>query len=120
MTSKIASMGLLDHAVANTDVADLVILANVETKRDRMQEATPRALASMIGGAPERKIAQRLTKMMFLGLIDEMGAWRYRFQLTEMGAELLRMELEGWSPSRREEERRNSELRNAATKRVGS
>jgi hypothetical protein len=62
-------MGLLDHAVANTDVADLVILANVETKRDRMQEATPSALASMIGGAPEREITQRLTKMMFLGLL---------------------------------------------------
>src|SRR3954469_15993295 len=98
MTSRIAPMGLLDQAIANNDVADLIILANVETKRDRMQHATPRALADMIGGAPERDIAKRLDKMMFLGLLDEIGAFRYRFQLTPMGAELLRRELEGWSP----------------------
>lgn len=113
-------MGLIDRAIADTDIADLVILANVETKRDRMQEATPRAIAQMIGGAPERQITKRLDHLMFLGLVEELGAFRYRFQLTAMGAELLRREVEGWSPSRREEDRRENELRIASSKRLDS
>jgi len=107
------TMGLLDHATSHTDNADLIILAHVETIRDQLQPATPSAVASLIGGAPVRDIRQRLANLHHLDLIA-IAPEAYSWQLTLLGAELLRRELIGWSPSIREERRRDAELTSAA------
>lgn len=101
-------MNSIDRALASTDQADLVILANVETIRDQEQPATPSAIASLIGGAPVRDVARRMGRLNAMGLLDRLVT---TYQLTEMGAELLRRGLEGWSPSAREEYRRATLLR---------
>lgn len=108
-------MGLLDVAIANVDQADLVILNNVETIRDQIQPATPSAVASMIGGAPLGDIALRLEKLKYYGAVDEMAPSCY--QLTHLGVELMMRELVGWSPSMREQRRRDHELLLASSKR---
>lgn len=100
-------MGLLTTVAARTDKADLLILANVETIRDQSQHATPSAVAALIGGAPELEIGRRMLNLHSLGCLERgPGAW----QLSELGAELLRQELLGWSPSNREDRRREQEL----------
>jgi hypothetical protein len=103
-------VALIDDAVSRTDQADLVILANVETIRDQKEPATASAVASLIGGAPVRQVSLRLYKLQHLGCL-ELTRTQDSYRLTEMGAELLRRELVGWSPSIREENRRNSHLR---------
>jgi hypothetical protein len=111
-------MTLLDNASAQTDQADLIILSHVETIRDQLQPATPSAITTMIGGAPLREIARRLMRMHLMGLLEPCGGPDYCYQLTEMGAELLRRDLVGWSPSDREEERRWQALRAKSVRRV--
>lgn len=101
-------MNSIDRALASTDQADLVILANVETIRDQEQPATPSAVASLIGGAPARELARRMERLKMMGLLDRLVT---TYQLSEMGAELLRRGLTGWSPSEREEHRRTVLLR---------
>jgi hypothetical protein len=108
-------MSMLDRAAANTDQADLVILSHVETIRDQMQPATASAVASLIGGAPVREIGSRIVRLARMGLVEPSPD--VTWQLTEMGAELLRRELVGWSPSEREERRRWDELMEASLKR---
>lgn len=102
-------MSLLSQASAHTDQADLVILSHVETIRDQMQPATASAVASMIGGAPVTSISFRMNMLKGYRLLE--FASSTSFQLSEIGAELLRRDLLGWSPSPREEERRTLELR---------
>lgn len=109
-------MGQLSYAAGHTDQADLLLLANVETIRDQLQPATATAVASLIGGAPPRQVAYRLAHLTHLGALEfDCG----RYQLSEMGAELLRQELHGWTPSRREEERREYEVLHKVSVRVG-
>jgi hypothetical protein len=106
-------MNSVDYASAHTDQADLVILAHVETIRDQDQPATPSAVASLIGGAPLNKIAQRMERLWQFGALEPARLQAFdTYQLTEMGAELLRRDLLGWSPSEREETRRWAELAN--------
>jgi hypothetical protein len=98
-------MNSVDYASAHTDQADLVILSHVETFRDQQQPATPSAVASLIGGAPVRQISQRLARLHNLGLVESDYPVT-TYQVTEMGVELLRRDLLGWTPSEREETRR--------------
>lgn len=110
-------MGLIQDAIARTDQADLLILANVETIRDQVQPATASAVASLIGGAPVPELVRRLKRLHQLGALDvdhDQRTW----QLSEMGAELLRQELIGWSPSQREENRREYEIQRKASVRI--
>lgn len=100
-------MGLLDHASMHTDKADLIILSHVETIRDQKQPATPSAVASLIGGAPVRDVSKRMQALWHLQLVELTTDNTDGVQLTELGAELLRRELIGWSPSIREERRRD-------------
>jgi DNA-binding PadR family transcriptional regulator len=113
-------MTLLRDAVANTDDADLMVLACVETVRDQEQPATASAVAALIGGAPEGEVLKRLSKMWRLQLLDVQVVNPARYQLTELGAELLRRELVGWSPSNREESRRQDETRSRLARALGS
>jgi RIO-like serine/threonine protein kinase len=103
-------MNLLDQAAKFTDQADLVILSHVETIRDQQQPATASAVASLIGGAPRNEISKRLARLARLGLIDASLVGDCSWQLSTMGAEFLQRELIGWSPSNRENRRRDSEL----------
>ena len=106
-------MSLLDRASANTDQADLVILSHVETIRDQDQPATASAVASLIGGAPWQNIQSRLVRLHRMGLVEierRITATSPSYQLTRFGSELLQRDLIGWSPSVREESRRDQEL----------
>jgi hypothetical protein len=110
-------MGSVDYASAHTDQADLVILAHVETIRDQDQPATPSAVASLIGGAPLLEIARRLERLWQLGVVEPARLQAFdTYQLTEMGAELLRRDLVGWQPSEREDRRRWSWLLNGTSR----
>lgn len=111
-------MGLLNRAVAHTDAADLIILANVETIRDQEQPATPSAVAALIGGAPVDEIAKRMLLLAKLGCLELQATPPKTYSVSEMGAELLRVELEGWSPSTRENRRRESQLLTRSTTRL--
>lgn len=102
-------MGLIEHAAAHTDQADLVVLSHVETYRDQVQPATPSAVAALIGGAPVDAVSQRLQRLAHMGLLD-VTRDRRSFQLTALGCELLLRELVNWSPSEREVRRRDTEL----------
>jgi hypothetical protein len=105
-------MNLLDKASSSTDQADLIILSHVETIRDQDQPATPSAVASLIGGAPAEVVAKRLGNLWGLQAVEMVPMNpREGFQLTELGAELLRRDLIGWSPSAREDARRTAKLR---------
>jgi G3E family GTPase len=106
-------MGLLDHAAANTDQADLIILSHVETIRDQNQPATASAVASLIGGAPVPEIYNRQLKLVELGCLERFSS-SYGFRVTILGEELLRRDLIGWSPSIREARRRESTLASAS------
>jgi len=102
-------MTLLSEAVAKIDKADLILLAHVETIRDQMQPATASAVASLIRGAPVMEIAFRLRELHRLGCLEvnhDVPTW----QLSELGVEVLRQELIGWSPSEREDRRREREM----------
>lgn len=110
-------MGLVDQAAARVDAADLIILANVETIRDQEQPATASAVASLIGGAPVMDVLKRLFKLEDLGAVDK-TLTSGSFQLTAMGEGLLRREMEGWSPSTREQQRRDDQLRFAAMRAI--
>jgi hypothetical protein len=103
-------MTMLDEAARNTDEADLVILANVEVICDQKQPATASAVASLIGGAPVAEVQKRLTRLTHYGVVQiELGN-PHKFWLSLMGVELLQREIEGWSPSVREQRRRDEEL----------
>lgn len=103
-------MSLIDKAVSNSDKADLVILANVETIRDQEEPATASAVASLIGGAPVREVDRRLRKLVYYGALEADPSNNPSYYLSELGAELLRRELVGWSPSKREDRRREAAL----------
>lgn len=111
-------MTLIDRAAALTDEADLVIMANVETVRDQLQPATASAVASLIGGAPEMEVARRLQRLYILGVLDQVSHSRTLagYQLNDMGCELLMRELIEWSPSAREQGRRDVQLSLAAAR----
>jgi RIO-like serine/threonine protein kinase len=113
-------MTLLTDAIANTDDADLLILACVETVRDQQQPATASAVASLIGGAREEEVRDRFHKMLRFQLLEVRPIPPWQYQLTELGAELLRQELIEWTPSNREEARRANELRAKLSKPLGS
>lgn len=106
-------MGLLRDAVAATDQADLILLSNVETICDQEQPATASAVASLIGGAPAGDVHKRMLRLVALHTLEINRSDNRAMQLTELGAELLRAELEGWSPSKREDRRRYSQLLSA-------
>jgi RIO-like serine/threonine protein kinase len=113
-------MNLLTDAIANTDDADLLILACVETRCDQQQPATASAVASLIGGARVGEVSKRLARLYFLGLLSDDKRAFLGYKLTELGAELLRQELIEWTPSNREEARRANELRAKLSKPLGS
>jgi len=103
-------MSLLDKATANSDKADLIILSNVETIRDQGEPATASAVAALIGGAPVREIDRRLRKLVYYGCLEADPSNNPNYYVSELGAELLRRELVGWSPSKREDRRREAAL----------
>jgi aspartate 1-decarboxylase len=107
-------MGLLDQAARDVDQADLVILAHVETIRDQKKPATATSVATMIGGAPVRAVATRLLKLRSQQLTERSLDYYGSHQLTQMGCELLLRELVNWSPSMREQRRRDTTLSRAA------
>lgn len=111
-------MTLIDRAAALTDEADLIIMANVETLRDQLDPATASAVAALIGGAPEREMARRLQRLYHLGVLDQVAhsSSVVGYQLNEMGCELLMRELIEWSPSAREQGRRDVQLSLAAAR----
>jgi hypothetical protein len=109
-------MGLLSVAAASTDKADLLLLANVETIRDQQQPSSASAVASLIGGAPVLDVYKRLERLRALGCLERSQGG---YQLPELGAELLRQELIGWSPSTREDRRREAELMSRSQVRAG-
>src|SRR4051812_25162195 len=104
-------MNLLDQAASRTDNADLVILAVVESLRDRDKKAVTSAVARQIRGAPFAAVAIRMEHMRHLQLLDKPDGLSYA--LTLMGEELLRREMSGWTPSARENRRRESVARAA-------
>lgn len=103
-------MTLLAQVAKSTDQADLVILSHIETLRDQQEPATASAVASLIGGAPVGKIYERMTRLMGLQCLELENTEIRAMQLTELGVEVLRKELLGWSPSRREDQRRERML----------
>jgi hypothetical protein len=105
-------MTLLDEVAAKVESADLVILSLVESIRGRQQSATNLAIAAQIRGAPPRKIAWHLSRMVYLGLAQEEHG---NHSLTMMGAELLARNLRGWTPSPSEQRRRDHQAHRAAT-----
>lgn len=106
-------MSLLDQRARETDQADLAILAVVETVRDQQQPATPSAVCALIGGAPYPAIAERLHRLAGLGLLEVDLGHVSLYWVSAMGAELCARELIGWSPSLREQRRRDSMLASA-------
>jgi RIO-like serine/threonine protein kinase len=106
-------MSLLDHRARQVDAADLVVMASVETVQDQMQPASASAVASLIGGAPEREVGLRLYRLHHLGLLDELNTTPNQYRVTLMGAELLARELVGWSPSALEQRRRDRQALSA-------
>jgi hypothetical protein len=109
-------MGLLDSAAGHTDKADLIICSIIETIRDQKQPATPSAVASLIGGAPVRDVRRRMIDMtrQWILEVDLLPSGKNGAQLTSLGEELLRRELVGWSPSKREARRREATLASAS------
>lgn len=108
-------MGLLDEAAASTDQADLILLSHVETLREQYEPVTASTVASLIGGAPQQIILSRLHRLTQLGLLEPMPGRTTMFALSAMGAEFLCRELVGWSPSLREQRRRDAKLLSAVT-----
>jgi len=106
-------MKLIDRAAALTDQADLVIISNVETLRDQSQPVTATAVASLIGGAPVGEMDRRLRRLTTLGLLEVDPGRTPLYWVSAFGVELCRRELIGWSPSQREESRRDLALRRA-------
>lgn len=106
-------MGLLKQALALTDQADLIILANIETIQDQKQPATSSAVAALIGGAPVGEIHKRMIRLKTLQALELDGIHPGSLALTELGVELLREEMPGWSPSGRETRRREAAMRRA-------
>jgi hypothetical protein len=106
-------MALLDRRSKQTDQADLAVMAVVETVCDQRQPATASAVASLIGGAPVRSVALRLYRLWGLGLLDVYTSDPTRYRVTQMGAELLARDLVGWTPSPREQQRRDAQLLSA-------
>lgn len=106
-------MSLLDQRARETDQADLAVMAVVETVRDARQPATPSAVRALIGGAPYRDVTERLHRLWGLGLLEvEPGAVSL-YWVSAMGAELCMRELIGWTPSLREQRRRDDQLASA-------
>lgn len=106
-------MSLLDRRSAETDQADMAILAIVETIRDQEQPATASAVAALIGGAPRSDVARRLHRLFYLGLLEEQDTEPARYRVSAMGAELCARDLIGWSPSPREQRRRDAAMLSA-------
>lgn len=106
-------MSLLSNASDKTDQADLAILAIVETIRDQEQPATSSAVAALIGGAPQGDVSRRMKFLWSLGVLDAIysDSSNLNYQLTELGVEVMRIGMIGWSPSPREDRRRENELR---------
>lgn len=105
-------MTLLDQAVRDTDDADLVILALVESLRGRGRIAEPTEVARQIAGAPRPQVVRRLERLAHIGLLEQLPGRGYAVSL--MGAELLLREVGGWEPSPREMTRRDSLALSAA------
>jgi hypothetical protein len=103
-------MTMLDDAARKTDQADLVILSHVETLRDQREPVTAASPAALIGGAPVREMQRRMTRLAQLGLLEVEPGLTPFYWLSAFGAELLRRELIGWTPSEREEQRRDREM----------
>jgi hypothetical protein len=106
-------MGLIDQRAAQVDSADLVILAHVETLRGQNLPATSSAIASLIGGATGGAISSRMARLAKLRLVEANLGPGVSWQLTQLGAEVMDREVIGWSPSKREQERRDAYLRSA-------
>lgn len=106
-------MSLLDQRARETDQADNAIMAIVETIRDARQPCTPSAVSVMIGGLPYREAARRLHRLAGLGLLEIEPGHVSMYWLSAMGAELMVREMVGWSPSQREQRRRDSQLASA-------
>src|SRR4051794_29898275 len=106
-------MALLDHRSRHTDQADLAVMAMVETVQDQKQPATATAVAALIGGAPVRAVAMRLYRLFELGLLDELSTDPAQYRVSAMGAELLARDLRGWTPSTREQQRRDAQTLSA-------
>lgn len=107
---------LLDFARHNTDQRDIVVLATVERFRHACMESTPTAVAKTIRGASTERVAPVMVRLMHeikaLEIVADRG--RLEYAVSPLGAELLTADVEGWTPSPREQARRDASLRSAA------
>jgi hypothetical protein len=109
-------MTLLDERAAQVEPADLLIMAMVESVHASDRQCVPASIHVLIGGLPVAEAAKRLHRLSQLGLLDEeLSGGLGLYWVSPMGAELLDREMPGWSPSVREQERRDLQLRSAVT-----
>jgi RIO-like serine/threonine protein kinase len=112
-------MTLLDERAGQVEPADLLIMAMVESVHAANKQCVPASIHVLIGGLPVEEAARRLHRLAQLGLLEEeLSGGVGLYWVSPMGAELLDREMPGWSPSEREQARRDQFLRSASTGRL--
>lgn len=108
-------MTLLDERAGQVEAADLLIMAMVEAAVAANKFCIPESIHVLIGGLSVDEAARRLHRLAQLDLLEEQSNSPVStYNVSPLGAELLDRELPGWSPSEREQRRRDSFLRSAA------
>lgn len=107
-------MSTVTEAQARLKEVDLVIMMLVEKLRHQGEPAHATAVASHIKGAPIAEIQKKLEFMVEVGVLDKV-VWRagagermpYSVAVSSLGAEILMLDVEGFSPSTLEQYRRD-------------
>lgn len=108
-------MTLLDQRAGQVEIADLVIMSMVEQVCGSGKPCIPQSIHVLIGGLSVDEAAKRLHRLAQLDLLEEQrNSQISTYNVSPLGAELLDRELPGWSPSEREQRRRDNYLRSAA------
>lgn len=115
-------MSLLDQARARVDYRDLTCMILVEKLRHDRIPATAATIAAHIRGAPIRDVDLVLSRLADeVEVLDRVHYVREPtvrgYAVNPLGAELLDVEVLGWTPSEAEQIRRDRDLRSA---RVGA
>lgn len=102
-------MSLLEHARANLDQGDYVIIALVEVLRGGQLPAHPANVADEIGGGIQRlrDVRERMVKMARLGVLERIVDG---VQVTDLGEQIIIEDVGGLEPSLLERERREREM----------
>lgn len=90
-------MDLLTITRAKCQARDLIIMTLVEQLRHLKIPATPTEVAGMIKGAPVTAVYGAMVFLVNLGALERKST--FTFALTQLGAEVLTAEIEGWAPS---------------------